>query len=277
VSSMQSAGVATSRWMRISPLRATQDGEDQGGRAAAEAQAEASSAEVEDREVESGAEQEPTAEADGEKTEDAVDAADAEDDTEEEVDPLAELKAEVQSFEDQAKRARQRLATAQDKLQDSGKLGYTRMAAKVDSYKRQMAEKRKDEAGFAQLSVFSDFGELIESLEAAPRDFPATDEGEQKIHDSYQALFKDMMLTMQKQGLEEFHAVLGEKYSEELHHIVHEVQVDDEEKVDTVVEEVARGLRTKRGIVQKSKVAVGAMSPPVDNDGDGDVPEMDGL
>ena len=162
-----------------------------------------------------------------------------------------------------------------------------------------MADRKKDEQGFAQLSVFRSFVGVLDALDAAPQEIPPETESEQKLHDSYQALRADMLNTFTKLGLEEFHAAEGDLFQPSIHsqvppcpaypphrassaslamrlalnlqlprpgYQVEEVVVEENAAVGTVVQQVFPGLRTKTGTVRQAKVRVGVAAKPAEQE-----------
>ena len=137
-----------------------------------------------------------------------------EQDEEEAEDPeLVKLKDEIKRAEADVVLARKRLSSANDKLLEAGKLGYARVAAKVQDYKKRAADGKKEERGRALLSVAKSFTDVMEAFEAAPELIPGdagTEDGDAvaKVHSAYQALFREMALKFEKLGLEPFSATV---------------------------------------------------------------------
>lgn len=91
---------------------------------------------------------------------------------------------------------------------------------------------------------------------------PASNEDEEKLHGSYQQLYRQLNDKFAKFGLETFHGVLGEKYDWMSHEQVSTVEATETAIAGTVIEEVAAGLRCKAGVIRKVKVVVAVAPEP---------------
>ena len=88
--------------------------------------------------------------------------------------------------------ARIKASDAAEKAAESGQTGYLRLAATVENYKRKSKDQNKDKEGFAQLTVLKSFTEILDKFSSAPQTLPAATEAEEKLHSSYQALYKQV-------------------------------------------------------------------------------------
>jgi len=170
------------------------------------------------------------------------------------------LKAEIEKAEAAVKTARQNLGNAQNKLADGGKPGYLRIAAKVQDYKRRVQDGKKSDKDKALIEVTSSFVDVLEELRKGPNAVPATDDTEESLHSNFQALYTSMNDVFVKFGLETFHAVAGEPFSESLHEksAGPEAEAAIEAAVDpkpgTVISEVSPGLRIKGEVIRRAAV-----------------------
>jgi len=181
----------------------------------------------------------------------------------------AALKEEIRLLETEVTNARFRLNTAKSKFEESGKGGYARLAATVADFKRKAADGSKFEKELAALNVAKSFQPVLSAFEAAPTVVPAGDDAAAAaLHGSYQALFRSMEDTFAKQGLETFHAVVGEPFDPNLHDRAAGPDADAvlAEKgagavPSTVVWELAEGRRMKAGVLRRALVAVAPAAP----------------
>jgi molecular chaperone GrpE (heat shock protein) len=156
-----------------------------------------------------------------EETAAAAAAGEEEEEEEEEEEPedpeLVALKEELESLEKSITSTKKELSATQEKLVEAGQTGYLRQAANVENYKRRTKDSKKDEEGTAMLAVTKAFFGKKEKEEASVMEqfrdglttLPVAEsaEAEAKLHESYQALYRDMVDKFSKFGLQEYHAV----------------------------------------------------------------------
>ena len=145
----------------------------------------------------------------------------AEEEEEEEEEPedpeLVALKEELESLEKSITSTKKELSATQEKLVEAGQTGYLRQAANVENYKRRTKDSKKDEEGTAMLAVTKAFfgkkdkeeASVMEQFRDGLTTLPVAEsaEAEAKLHESYQALYRDMVDKFSKFGLQEYHAV----------------------------------------------------------------------
>merc|ERR1712146_537097 len=198
---------------------------------------------------------------------------------EEKEDPeITWAKEEMASLDKEVTAKKREISSQKDKVVEAGKTGYLRLAANVENYKRRIKESKKDNEGAAMLAVTKAFFGTKDDDEASVMEMfrdgltalPVSDgeekEAESKLHESYQALYRDMLDKFTKFGLQEYHAVVGENYDASVHEKTGEIEVGGAETENdlipgTITEEMASGLKMPHGVVRRAKVVVAVAAP----------------
>lgn len=239
--------------------------------AAPEAEVEEEAAAVEGGEVEPEEEERPRWE---ELLEGAIAAAAAAEDEGAEglAEGLGEVLAEVQALnaeklvaEDALSKVAEDLTTAKDM--------YLRLNADFDNFRKRSAQEKEDMGTRAQARTLEELLPVIDNFQNAQSQLVCETEAEQKIHDSYQGLYRQMGEICKKLGLEAVEAV-GQPFDPELHEAIMREESDDVED-GAVLEEFRRGFTFKGSLLRAAmvKVAMNSAPPPTAEEGADDVDE----
>ena len=170
---------------------------------------------------------------------------------------LEELQTEVQALqadklaaEDAFGQVSEDLATAKDV--------YLRLNADFDNFRKRSAQEKEDMSTQAQARTLEELLPVIDNFQNAQQQLVCETEGEQKIHDSYQGLYRQMGEICKKLGLEASETV-GQPFDPELHEAIMREESDEVED-GHVLEEFRRGFTFKGALLRAAMVKV-AMSP----------------
>ena len=170
---------------------------------------------------------------------------------------LEELQAEVQALqagklaaEDAFAQVNEDLATAKDV--------YLRLNADFDNFRKRSAQEKEDMSTQAQARTLEELLPVIDNFQNAQQQLVCETEAEQKIHDSYQGLYRQMGEICKKLGLEASETV-GQPFDPELHEAIMREESDEVED-GHVLEEFRRGFTFKGALLRAAMVKV-AMNP----------------
>merc|ERR1719235_55618 len=194
-----------------------------------------------------------TKEEDGAESEDGASEAQAEGQQEEveETPAYAEVLEKLRAAaEGQAAQAGEENA----KLKDQ----YLRLNADFDNYRKRTESEKESLAKNARGSTLEELLPVIDNFELARTQLVLETKAEQKVSESYQNLYKQLVETLKKLGLEPVEAV-GAKFDPELHDAIMQEETTDFED-GAVMEEYRRGFAFGDRLLRAAMVKVAVNS-----------------
>ena len=139
-------------------------------------------------------------------------------------------------------------------VEDSGKSGLYRLAAKVELYKANMKGNANRVNVEQKAEAFKKFLPILDAFETADANVKPVEEGEIKINADFQEIYKALLEKFESMGLEAFHAAEGDDFVPEFHEAIE--QVDGDKAV--IVSEAKAGYKLSDSgeILRKAKCVV---------------------
>ncbi|CAM9981351.1 unnamed protein product [Ectocarpus sp. 6 AP-2014] len=184
---------------------------------------------------------------------------DEEEEEEEEVDPMAEVKQQIKDLEKELMKEENRLRDVQDSVQEKGQMGFLRMAAQVDNFRKSSGAGTGDYEADAKGAVLRAMLPAFEPFEAAEEALNLETETEVKYNKSYQALYRQLKDVFTKIGATDFFGVVGEKFVYTRHEKASE-EHNPVMKEGLIIKCVSPGLELKKNVIRKA-VCVVSLGP----------------
>ncbi|CBN77860.1 co-chaperone grpE family protein [Ectocarpus siliculosus] len=178
---------------------------------------------------------------------------------EEEVDPMAEVKQQIKDLEKELMKEENRLRDVQDSVQEKGQMGFLRMAAQVDNFRKSSGAGTGDYEADAKAAVLRAMLPAFEPFEAAEEALNLATETEVKYNKSYQALYRQLKDVFTKIGATDFFGVVGEKFVYTRHEKASE-EHNPVMKEGLIIKCVSPGLELKKNVIRKA-VCVVSLGP----------------
>lgn len=121
------------------------------------------------------------------------------------------LQSRIEELEASVVAKKLELEKLRDLTDDSGKNGYYRLAAQIETFKRTTAGSAERSTERTKATVCRALMPVLEAFEEVD------DEGEQRISKTYQQVYQSLIGALAEIGLEPFHAVLGETFDAAKH------------------------------------------------------------
>lgn len=170
------------------------------------------------------------------------------------------LEQEVMSLESRLRSERLSLSRARDKISETGKNGYFILQAQVAEFLKKKDVEQKDKVVENKREFIFKMLPVIDAFKSASITAPATTDREQKMHDSYGALLKGIMIVFDKYGYKEYNVDVGSKYDAERHQVD---KVVDGEVDGLVVSQVRNGVIDSEGdVLRKALVTISKVPAP---------------
>mmetsp|Transcript_5934 Transcript_5934/g.10901 ORF Transcript_5934/g.10901 Transcript_5934/m.10901 type:complete len:338 (-) Transcript_5934:62-1075(-) len=172
---------------------------------------------------------------------------------------VTEVEGEFEAFLNKVKEGESQLAAAQEeslKIKEQ----YLRLNADFDNYRKRTESEKESLSKNARGSTLEELLPVIDNFELARTQLKLETEAEQNVSDSYQNLYKQLVETLKKLGLETIESV-GTKFDPELHDAIMQEETNEHED-STVLEEYRRGFTFESRLLRAAmvKVAVAASS-----------------
>eukprot|EP00752_Nemacystus_decipiens_P008554 g7641.t1 len=213
---------------------------------------------AEDGEGEAPVEEGEGVSGDGE-TEVVAEGEEEEEEEEEEVDPMAEVKQQIKDLEKELLAEENKLRDAQDSIQEKGQMGFLRMAAQVDNFRKTSGVGTGDYEADAKAAVLTAMLPAFEPFEAAKEALNLETETEQKFNNSYQALYRQLKDVYTKIGATDFFGVVGEKFAYNRHEKASEEHSPIMEE-GKILKCISPGVELKKNVIRKA-VCVVSLGP----------------
>lgn len=168
---------------------------------------------------------------------------------------LAALRARADAADAAAQQAAQE-ATATAREQ------YLRLTADFENFRRRTAEEKADANSRARGEVINSLLPLVDNFELARAQVKAETEGEQKINNSYQGLYRQLVDLLKAQGVEAV-PTEGAPFDPEVHEAIAR-EPSDEVADGTVLQEFRKGFKMGDRLLRPAMVKVSYNDAPVD-------------
>jgi len=170
---------------------------------------------------------------------------------------LPDLEQELETL---ARRASDGEGQAAQAGEENAKLKeqYLRLNADFDNYRKRTESEKESLAKNARGSTLEELLPVIDNFELARTQLVLETEAEQKVSESYQNLYKQLVETLKKLGLEPVEAV-GAKFDPELHDAIMQEETTDFED-GAVMEEYRRGFAFGDRLLRAAMVKVAVNS-----------------
>lgn len=177
---------------------------------------------------------------------------------------LADLEAEMTSLRDAVAAAEAegaRAATLETSLTTS-KDQYIRLQADFENFRRRTAKEKEDLGSRAKGDVVVGLLPLVDNFELARTQVKAETEGEQKINNSYQGLYKQMVDILRTLGVEPVNTV-GAAFDPEFHEAIAR-EANDDVPDGTVLQEFRKGFAMGDRLLRPAMVQVSFTDKPAE-------------
>jgi len=148
-----------------------------------------------------------------------------------------------------------RLSRTKDAASDAGQKGMYRLAAEIETYKRNSATSTTATTNAAKRDVMRAFEKMLTAFEEIGASLAPADEGETKLAGDFEKVYVEFMEKFTKFGMSPFEPAAGDNFDKVKHEVVESVDGDGD--VDTVLESKRRGYQTASGdVVRKARCTV---------------------
>lgn len=172
---------------------------------------------------------------------------------------LSELEVELVSLNERLAEADARVAGAESSLASS-KDQFLRLSADFDNFRRRTVQEKAAISSNVKSDVVKDLLPLVDNFELARTQVKAETEAEQKINNSYQGLYKQMVDIMRSLGVEAVSTV-GQLFDPELHEAIMR-EPSDEVADGTVLLEFRKGFKLGDKLIRPAMVKVSFSDAP---------------
>ncbi|CAM9805592.1 unnamed protein product [Pylaiella littoralis] len=174
---------------------------------------------------------------------------------EEEVDPMAEVRQQIEDLEKELILEENKLRDAEDSVDKRGQTGFLMMAAKVDNFRKASGAGTGDFEADAKSAVLRGILPAFEPFEAAAEVLKTETENEVKFDKSYQALYRQLKDVYTKCGATDFFGVVGEDFVYARHEKVSE-EHNPIMKEGKIIKCVSPGVELKKNVIRKAACVV---------------------
>jgi len=188
-------------------------------------------------------------------------------DTKEENDPRDALREKIAELENELRTKRTALERAKASVDDAGKNGLYRLAAQVETYKRNNRGSAERSTESRKAEAFRAFTPVLEGFEAAAEEIQPIDEAEIKMQSDFQELYRALMDKFALMGMESFSVEEGTVFNPELHQAVDTVVAENDDR-SIVVQQLRPGYKLKSGAIIRPAKCIIARPKNEDNNQD---------
>jgi molecular chaperone GrpE len=147
-----------------------------------------------------------------------------------------------------------------EKQYNEQKESYVRLVADFENYRKRMNKEKQDIAEVTKANVVRELISVLDNFERAAAAIVVQTESERKIHESYQALAKQLLDAMIKLNVEPIDAV-GQPFNPNLHEAVNRVDSEDHEE-GIVAMQYQRGYKIGERLVRPALCVVSSGPGP---------------
>ncbi|CAD7696798.1 unnamed protein product [Ostreobium quekettii] len=180
---------------------------------------------------------------------------------------LPQLETELSSLAEADGAAEEKSSQLEAELQNMNDK-YLRLSADFDNFKKRSAAERDRTQQTVKGDIVTQFLPLVDNFELAKSQVKCNTEEEEKINNSYQGLYRQMVDVFKALGVEAVDAV-GQPFDPNVHEAVMR-EPNDDVPDQTVLEEFRRGFALGDRLIRPAMVKVSASEAPAPNAGEGD-------
>ncbi|KAI7990701.1 Protein GrpE [Camellia lanceoleosa] len=172
---------------------------------------------------------------------------------------VAEIEAFLKSIEDEKIDLERKVATLSEELSNE-KARILRISADFDNFRKRTDKERLSLVTNAQGEVVENLLSVLDNFERAKAQLKIETEGEEKINNSYQSIYKQFVEILGSLGVVPVEAI-GNPFDPLLHEaIMREESTEFEE--DIIIEEYRKGFKLRERLLRPSMVKVSAGPGP---------------
>ncbi len=131
---------------------------------------------------------------------------------------------------------------------------YMRLFAEFENYKRRTAKERLDLFVTASEDVLSALLPVVDDFERA---LPELEKGDKKLFEGVDLIYKKMLNTLEKKGLEKITVKAGDSFDADLHEAITQIPAPNEDLKGKIIDTVEQGYKLGEKIIRYPKVVLG--------------------
>jgi len=131
---------------------------------------------------------------------------------------------------------------------------YMRLFAEFENYKRRTAKERLDLFVTASEDVLSALLPVVDDFERA---LPELEKGDEKLFEGVDLIYKKMLNTLEKKGLEKITVKAGDSFDADLHEAITQIPAPNEDLKGKIIDTVEQGYKLGEKIIRYPKVVLG--------------------
>jgi molecular chaperone GrpE len=174
---------------------------------------------------------------------------------------IPELESELEAYHTKVKEGEAQVFAVNEEA-TKVKEQYLRLNADFDNYRKRTQTEKEALSKNARGNTLEELLPVIDNFELARNQLVLETEAEQKVSDSYQNLYKQLVETLKKLGLDTIQSV-GATFDPELHDAIMQEETSEHED-NTVLEEFRRGFMFGDRLLRPAMVKV-AINSSTDN------------
>jgi molecular chaperone GrpE len=174
---------------------------------------------------------------------------------------IPELESELEAYHTKVKEGEAQVFAVNEES-TKVKEQYLRLNADFDNYRKRTQTEKEALSKNARGNTLEELLPVIDNFELARNQLVLETEAEQKVSDSYQNLYKQLVETLKKLGLDTIQSV-GATFDPELHDAIMQEETSEHED-NTVLEEFRRGFMFGDRLLRPAMVKV-AINSSTDN------------
>jgi len=178
---------------------------------------------------------------------------------------LPELEAELSSLAEADSAAEEKSSKLEGELQDMTDK-FLRLSADFDNFKKRSATERDRTRQTVKGDVVTQFLPLVDNFELAKSQVKCNTEEEEKINNSYQGLYRQMVDVFKALGVEAVDSV-GQPFDPNVHEAIMR-EPNDDVPDQTVLEEFRRGFTLGDRLIRPAMVKVSTSDAPTPTAGE---------
>ncbi len=155
---------------------------------------------------------------------------------------------------DKIKKLRQDLKDAKDESQKNLD-GWQRALADYANLQKNSGEQLKDLKGYVVEGFIEELLPVLDSFEMAMKNKASWESVSENWRKGVEYIYNQILKILENNGVEEIKDA-KEKFNPEIHHIVEEIETEDESLDHSISEIVQKGYKTKKTIIRPAQVKI---------------------
>ncbi len=158
------------------------------------------------------------------------------------------------SVGDKIKKLKSDLKTAKDESQKNLD-GWQRALADYANLQKNSGEQLKDLKGYVVEGFIEELLPVLDSFEMAMKNKASWESVSENWRKGVEYIYNQILKILENNGVEEIKDA-KEKFNPEIHHVVEEIETEDESQDHQIAEIVQKGYKTKKTIIRPAQVKV---------------------